>query len=301
MGKTTLAVSVIIPTFNEEAVIHRCLESLAAQTVKPKEVIVVDDGSTDNTFRVVQIATSPSTVAQGPRNDIKIIRQNHEGTGAARNLGASKATGDILVFVDADMRFHPTFLDALTKPIREGKSKGTFSKEEFISNWTNRWARFWNYRKGIFVPRAILADYPNRAPVFRAILKSEFDRVGGFDESRGYDDDWSLSERLGYQATATKAMYYHDNPDTLRDVFLQARWAAKRTYKFGKLGELVQLAKAIPIWATPVFVVRLVACGERLVDSSKERGFGGILFSLVAQTGEVVGLVEHIFGGRLEK
>lgn len=287
-------ISVIIPTFNEESVIQRCLESLSEKTLKSKEVIVVDDGSTDKTQRV--LSGLPIT-----DHRLLILKQDHKGPGAARNLGASKATGDILVFIDADMRFSPTFLNDLTKPIREEKSKGTFSKEEFISNWTNRWARFWNYRKGFFEPRAIPADYPSRAPVFRAILKSEFDRVGGFDETRGYDDDWSLSERLGYQATTTNAQYYHDNPATLSEVFVQARWAAKRVYKLGKLGELVQLAKAIPIWATPVFVGRLVARGARLADSMQERILGGFLFSLVAQMGEVVGLVELLVSRRLKK
>lgn len=287
-------ISVIIPTYNEQHAIQLCLESFDEQTLKPKEVIVIDDGSSDKTMTVLHELRMTN-------DELRIFKQVHKGPGAARNLGASKASGDILIFVDADMRFSPAFLDVLTKPIREGKSKGTFSKEEFISNWTNRWARFWNYRKGIYDPRAIPTDYPNRAPVFRAILKSEFEKVGGFDESRGYDDDWSLSERLGYQATVTKAMYYHDNPDTLREVFVQARWAAKRKYKFGKFGELVQFVKAIPIWATPVFVGKLVAGGGRLVDSMKEEIFGGLLFSLVAQTGEVIGILEYLFSNKKGK
>lgn len=296
-----LNISVVIPIYNEEGVIGRCLESLERQTVGVQEVMIVDDGSTDNTVRVVQIATSPSTIAQGPRNDIKIFRQSHKGPGAARNLGASEATGDILVFVDADMRFSPTFLEVLTKPIRDGKSKGTFSKEEYISNWTIVWARMWNYRNNLFEPRRIPADYPNRAPVFRAIIKSEFERVGGFDENRGYDDDWSLSERLGYQATATTAQYYHDNPATLREVFSQARWAAKRKYKLGKFGALVQFVKAIPIWATPMFVARLVARGTRLADSMRERIVRGFVFSLVVQTGETIGILEQLISKNLKK
>lgn len=287
-------ISVIVPTYNEEKTILRCLEALGEQALKPKEIIIVDDGSTDGTER---------EILRFAQNDqrVKIFKQHHKGPGTARNLGASKATGDILVFVDADMRFSPTFLDELTTPIREGKSKGTFSKEEYVSNWTNRWARFWNYRKGLFDLRAIPADYPNRAPVFRAILKSEFEKAGGFDESRGYDDDWSLSERLGYRATAIKAMYYHDNPDSLRDVFLQARWATKRRGKFGVFGVLGRLVKAIPIWATPVFIWRIVVRGSWIMDTMRERIFGGLLFSLAAQTGEIIGILEQIVSKNLMK
>lgn len=246
--------SVIIPVYNEEAVIGRCLESVGGQTVGAKEIIVVDDGSTDNTRRVLSEIINKKSY-------IRYFSQAHRGAGAARNLGVSKAAGEILVFVDADMRFSRTFLEELTMPIREGKSKGTFSKSEFVGNWDNLWARFWNYQKGIYEPRAILADYPETAPVFRAILKSEFEKAGGFDESRGYTDDWSLSERLGYRATVTKARYYHDNPASLREVFWQARWAAKRKYKLGILGVLGSLARGFPrrcpageVFLYPVFL-----------------------------------------------
>lgn len=289
-----MSISIIIPVYNEEDVIVRCLESLGKQTLRPKEIIVVDDGSMDKTASILSKFKVKS-------EKLKVFKQEHKGPGAARNLGASKSTGDILVFVDADMRFHPTFLDDLTKSIREGKTKGTFSKEEFIANWMNRWARFWNYRRGIFEPRAIPANYPNRAPVFRAILTSEFDRVGGFDELRGYDDDWSLSERLGYRAAAAKAQYYHDNPSTLQEVLSQARWAAKRKYKFGMLGALGALVKAIPLWATPIFIVQLVDRRDQLVDSTSELIVGGVVFSLVAQTGEVIGLAEYLFSKKQGK
>lgn len=233
-------VSVIIPVYNEEVAIGSCLESMSGQTLKPKEIIVVDDGSMDETWEVI------SGIKDIKNIKVIKIRQNHKGAGAGRNAGARKATKEILVFVDADMRFSPTFLEELTAPIREGKSRGTFSKSEFIGNWDNLWARFWNYQKGIYEPRAIPADYPETAPVFRAILKSEFEKAGGFDESRGYTDDWSLSQRLGYRATATKARYYHDNPASLREIFWQARWAAKRKYKLGILGVLGSLARGFP-------------------------------------------------------
>ena len=65
-------ISVIIPVYNEEKVIGRCLELLVRQTLKPKEIIVVDDGSMDGTLKAIEIAAS-----QTPRNDIKILRQDH--------------------------------------------------------------------------------------------------------------------------------------------------------------------------------------------------------------------------------
>src|SRR3990167_165993 len=104
-------ISIIIPAYNEAKYIGTCLSSLQGQNLKTKEIIVVDDGSTDDTLKVV--------------NSLKILHQNHRGAGAARNLGAKHAIGDILVFVDADMEFSPQFLEHLTLPIRQGESRGT--------------------------------------------------------------------------------------------------------------------------------------------------------------------------------
>ena len=227
-----MTISVVIPTYNEAKYISNCLASLQGQTLKPKEIIVVDDGSTDDTLEIILNLKSKIL-------NLKILQQKHLGAGSARNLGAKTAVGNILVFIDADMEFDPDFIKNLVAPIVAGRTKGTFSKHEFVKNWDNPWARSWSYCLGLKDNRLIPTNYPDTAPVFRALLKSEFDRIGGFDENRGYDDDWSLSERLGYQATvAPGAVYYHYNPDSWLEIFRQARWRASRQYKVGLIGKL---------------------------------------------------------------
>ena len=286
-------ISVIIPVYNEEKVIGRCLESLARQTLKPKEIIVVDDGSMDGTLKAIEIAAS-----QTPRNDIKILRQDHKGAGAARNLGVNHATGDILVFVDADMKFSRTFLEDLVKPILEGKSKGTFSKLEYIANWNNRFSRFWNYAKGIYEPRSIPADYPEKAPVFRAILKSEFDKAGGFNENKGYNDDWSLSEKLGYHAIAARARFYHYNPENLAETFIQARWTGKRKYKFGILGGLI---KEFPLWAVVIGTIRVIRDRGEIAESLPILLILYPMFLIMVKTAVTIGIIEFAFLGKPSK
>lgn len=290
MKKTST--SIIISAYNEEKVIGACLESLAKQTLKPKEIVLVDDGSMDNTLKEVLVATSSSASVQSLRNDILILREQHKGAGAARNTGAARATGDILVFIDADMQFHQSFLQELTDPIREGKTKGTFSKQEFISNWDNCWARFWNYWKGLYEPIAVPKNFPDHSPVFRAILRSEFQKIGGFDETRGYNDDWSLSEGLGYEATETGARFYHQNPASLLEAFSQARWTAKRTYRCGWLGFLFALFRSFPIWAASLRWLDLWKRRRYLADSTLQLLFSSFLFFFVVQTGETIGIME---------
>ena len=227
--------SIILPVFNEISVLPNCLESLGKQTVFGQmEIIVVDDGSSDGSDK---FAT---------------LKQSHQGPGAARNLGASKAKGEILVFVDADMEFEGDFVEKLTKPIIEQKTIGTFSKEEYLLNKDNVWARLWNLNLGREESRMIgRGEYPNGCPVFRAILKSKFDQSGGFDENVGYTDDWSLSKKLGVQATyASGAKYYHRNPDSLSEVWTQARWFGKNEFLTKNLvRKLYNLFRYCPFWS----------------------------------------------------
>lgn len=85
-------VSVIIPCYNDAASIRRCLDTVRNQTLKPFEVIVVNDGSTDESAQVVQAQTGVT----------KYLEQENRGAGAARNAGIAAATGDYIAFLDAD-------------------------------------------------------------------------------------------------------------------------------------------------------------------------------------------------------
>ena len=207
------SVSVVIPAYNEAAVLARALASLLDQTHRPHEVIVVDDGSTDGT----------PAIARG-FGGVTLLEQQHEGSGAARNRGAAAATGDVLVFVDADMRFRRDFLAHLVAPIARREAIGTFHPTEYVANPQDRWARLWNLNQRLPVTRKLPADGPARQAVFRAVLRSEFLRVGGF-VAGGYDDDRSLARRLGTLAAAAPgAVAYHTNPRRLREIYRHARW-----------------------------------------------------------------------------
>jgi len=208
-------VSVIIPAYNEEKCIGGCLKTLFEQTYPSYEVIVVDDGSTDKTA---------STASHYP---VKLVPGDHRGPGVARNRGAEEASGDILVFLDADMEFHQEFIEKLVKPIEEGKTIGTFSKDEYVLNYDNHWSRYWNIICGNPGKRRVPEDYPDESTVFRAISRENFDRAGGYDDM-GVGEDQTVSKKLGIHATAAPgAICYHRNPETLIEVYREARWYAR--------------------------------------------------------------------------
>jgi glycosyltransferase involved in cell wall biosynthesis len=223
-------VSVIIPVFNESNTIESCLMSLVNQAFKSFEIILVNDGSTDKSVSIIKKQIQKINKAG---IDAKLFEQNHRGPAEARNLGARKAKGEILIFGDADMTFDKNFIKMLIEPIKNNRCFGTFTKEEYVSNWNNVWARCWNYNQEIFSDHRIPVHYPDKSPVFRAIKKSEFEKVNGFD-AIGFTDDWTLSRKLGYKAAlAYGAVCYHRNPESLSEIYKQSIWIGKNEFISG--------------------------------------------------------------------
>lgn len=206
--KTPL-VSVVIPTYNEEKDISNCLESLQKQNY-PKnkiDIIIVDDGSTDKTINIVNQFSK-----------VKLIKGEHKGPGISRNLGAEKARGEILIFVDADMTFDKDYVKELIKPILEGKEIATEDGIQIASNPENIWSKCWGQ---------YFKSDPNKiyGGTTRAIKRLDFLRLGGFDPSLGYMDDKTLLIKHGIKALWVRsAICYHKNPETLKEVYKQSVW-----------------------------------------------------------------------------
>jgi glycosyltransferase involved in cell wall biosynthesis len=97
-----LKISVVIPAYNNGPHIHRSIDSVLAQTASPLEIIVVDDGSTDNTSELVK--------CYGEK--VRYIYQENAGASAARNTGVEAVTGDWIAFLDADDEWLPMKLEA---------------------------------------------------------------------------------------------------------------------------------------------------------------------------------------------
>ncbi|HBL52248.1 MAG: hypothetical protein A2694_04140 [Candidatus Blackburnbacteria bacterium RIFCSPHIGHO2_01_FULL_40_17] len=296
-----MKVSVIIPIYNEEKVISECLESLSKQTYKDLEIILVDDGSSDKTLNILSnlqfsipirsesIFPPKARLAKG--GNFQFFKQNHKGPGEARNLGAKHAIGKILVFVDSDMTFDSEFVNMLVEPIIGGRAKGTFSKEEYVKNNQNQWSVCWGINEGWEKGRRHPKNYPDHQKVFRAILKSEFERVGGFMPI-GYTDDWTLSEKLGYEAIAAKgARFYHENPGTLSEVYKQAKWIGKRKYKLGKIGTLIAAVRS----SFPVSL--LFGITKSILNISP----AFFVFKVTYDLGIFVGALSVLIGGKSAK
>src|SRR3989344_1765466 len=107
-------------------------------------------------------------------------------------------------------------IETLVEPILEEKSIGTNHGEELVSNKDNIWARCWGRR---------LTTFNGEFAIFRAIRKDKFLEAGGFDSKKGYADDQTIYDKLKIRPIlAENAICYHNNPNSLKDVFLQGKW-----------------------------------------------------------------------------
>jgi glycosyltransferase involved in cell wall biosynthesis len=187
----TSDVSVIIPVFNQAAFVRQAIDSALRQTLAPCEVIVVNDGSTDETAAVLD------QYKDDPR--VRVITQSNQGVATARNEGAAAATGSLLAFLDADDEWLPQKLELQSarfadEPglglvhcgVVEIDAAGTPLRER-IDGRSGQVARDLLIFKGpVILGGGSGAMFP--AEVFRA--------VGGFDRRLSTSADWDLFYRV---------------------------------------------------------------------------------------------------------
>jgi len=170
-------VSIIIPTLNEYKYIGGLLQDLKEQIVLPKEVIVADCSSTDDTL----------TIAKRRYSGILIAESTMKSPGAARNAGAKKSSGDILLFIDCDIRVEKDFLKTLLTCIDETNADVLYPK--FLSDGMSAFGTL-----HIAIVRSWLLFYRNfftekgiGGVIF--VKREAYDRIGGFEESINESED----------------------------------------------------------------------------------------------------------------
>jgi glycosyltransferase involved in cell wall biosynthesis len=182
------------------------------------EVILIDDGSKDKSYKIAK------------KYYFKIIKQNHLGPGVARNRGARMARGKILCFLDADMKYDKNYIEKLISPVLKGKAVGAFNYE-LVANKDNIWSTCFSINSDLSPGERTHQKDVKESDIFRAILKSEFKKSGGFNSELGYVDDKSIAVALGKKSVFAKdAISYHYNPESLSEVFFSSRWIGRSLY-----------------------------------------------------------------------
>jgi glycosyltransferase involved in cell wall biosynthesis len=176
-------VSVIIPVFNGERFLREAVESVLAQKYSPVEIIIVDDGSTDDT----------ATVARSFPETVRYLHQTNHGPAAARNRGIEQAQGDLIAFADADDLW-PSHKLELQLPylIRDSKIDIVLGRIQQVLLSETQAKEIGDPAFSVNLGSAV-------------IRKSCFERVGLFDETMRYseDVDWFMRAREGAAAIMT--------------------------------------------------------------------------------------------------
>ena len=189
-------VSVVIPVYNAIKFLRETLGHVFAQTFKDYEVVVVDDGSTDNSVSVVE------EIAERYARPVRIISQANQGAAAARNTGARAAQGQYLAFLDADDIWYPQKLGREVEVLEKGQGA--------IMAWSN-----WDVVDGVGrmvdsgfpahqltscddTPLTKLLGKETRCVHLSAMLvhRTVFEQIGGFDPDVFPIEDYDLSFRL---------------------------------------------------------------------------------------------------------
>ena len=192
-------VSVIIPCYNGDAYLRQALDSIFNQSFPWFEIIVVDDGSTDGSPRIVESLSADARLRL-------ITHETNRGIAAARNTGLGAASGDFIAFLDQDDTWRPRKLEKQVEVLDQsdpGEIGFVFSDLEIISELGRK-------------PRRRLSQAPpgietasrfdriktffmdNYIPIITAMIRREcFEKIGGFDERiRSGADDYDLFFRL---------------------------------------------------------------------------------------------------------
>jgi len=187
-------ISVVIPLYNKENEIERCLRSVLDQSLSPLEILLIDDGCTD---------TSAEKVTAFTDERIRLIQQTNQGASAARNRGISESKGDLVAFLDADDEWKPDFLATVSGMVDRFPSAALFATGCDIVEEEGRVAA--QHYEGLPAnPDGGLIDdffasmthYPPVNSSNTLCRRAVFDEVGPFAVGEELAEDWDMWTRI---------------------------------------------------------------------------------------------------------
>lgn len=207
--------SVVIPLYNKGRHVAKALNSVLSQHIPDFEVIVVDDGSTDNGAQVVQSFFD---------SRIKLLRQANAGVSAARNRGIEEAEAELIAFLDADDAWEPDFLGTIAALTEKFPKAGAFATAYVVREpdgkmRTPRYEAIPRSSQEVIIPSYFLAGTLGEMPVWASavcIPKAVFREVGVFSVGEKLGEDHDMWARIALQypiafSWSTGAIYFQDS------------------------------------------------------------------------------------------
>lgn len=228
--------SVIIPLYNKGAYVEKAIRSVAAQTFQDFELIIVDDGSTDDSLNNAQfIIHNLELIDPDQFRKILIVQQENQGVSTARNNGVKLAKYDYIAFLDADDWWKPTYLEEMRELIEEFPEAGIYGSSYYkVKNGTNIPANIGverDFERGLINYCQVYAKtmYMPLTSITSVIKKSIFESENGFKSTLKMGEDFDLWIRIVTKhpvALINKPLAYYN-----QDVDLQNRAIGEKLYE----------------------------------------------------------------------
>lgn len=192
-------ISVVMPVYNGRRHLRQALDGVRGQTLRPRELVVVDDGSSDGSAEVVAEFVEEIDAEFARRGDtpwpVRVVRQDNAGQSAARNRGIRESQGEFVAFLDQDDRWYPEHLVTLAAQATSGIDVGwVYADFDEIDGEGRVVTRNFLRQFGVPNPKPTLASCVVRdlmvLPSASLIRRAALEDLGGFDERLlGYEDD----------------------------------------------------------------------------------------------------------------
>lgn len=218
-------VSIIVPVYNVEKYVSKCLESLLRQTYENIEIILVNDGSQDNSKKIIDNFAKKD-------ERVKVIHKNNEGVSVTRNIGILNSTGDYICFVDSDDYVMPDYVEYLLKLILDGKSDIALTTQMFGNFNLKQTSTLKTYivSGSEATIKILLYDIP--IGVYSKIFRREFLEKNNISFKRelyigeGFNFNIDAFQRANKITISNKRIYYYrrDNEMSATTKFTIEKW-----------------------------------------------------------------------------
>ncbi|MCU4158053.1 glycosyltransferase family 2 protein [Carboxylicivirga sp. A043] len=238
-------VSVIIPNYNRENYIEQCMQSVVEQSYRPIELIIVDDGSSDNSIGVIKAFQSKFKDTTG--FDIKLLEQRNSGAPRARNYGFEQSNGEFIMWLDSDDLLLPhkieSQINAFTKETDVVYSRAQFFNETPDKLMDEYWGR---------APQGNSSDYFEFPWQTMCALykRSAIQKYGMWKEHITFNQDWEFSMRY----LILSSTFFLDNISSLF-----------RQHEGDRIGKKISIDK-IKSLSTILFDIYQLSFKHKLID-----------------------------------
>lgn len=257
-----MKVSVIIPVYNGSKKIGKCLDSILSSSYKSEEIIVVDDGSNDNTAQIVR------------NYPVKLLMQQNRGPAVARNNGAKHATGDLLFFFDYDVVLKKNTIQLAIDTLKKKRAGAVFGV--YAIDPANKEGFFPHYKALIdfyLFTRGDLDNYEIFESRCALVKKNIFKEFGGFNENLKWGMDVE-NEELGHRISKKYKMVVN------KDIQVY--------HHFPGFKKIVKVYFIRPFWWMQLFIQRKKFYNSGPGTLSSGIGTAAAFFSFISLSGSTI-------------